>query len=432
MLDPHDAELCQRDRALPGLAWLLDPAAIACILQDATPQAKVRQIKPTYLRYKPGEMCLAAYEVLAGDQRVLLHAIAGNAQSHEKYSKLTGPGPVRSSPLPGHVVIREQGLVLNTYPNDRELKTLRRIFEPDRLGRLLNKLDPSVNPADTTLGVLTYKPGRRLVARISTSGRDWGVLRVYCEKDFADVLARSKAFESRGALRLPRLLGKSRWQCALGMEYLPGTSLATGLADGTDRAEDAMECVGRALADLHAQKADLLPPIKPADVTRRLSEMSDWVAWVHPPLGPQACSIGKTIADRARRAWEFHVTSHGDFHAGQVLLPSDRSDATAILDLDEACLQPLEMDIANFAAHLEAECLRGRMRGEIAERLIDRLRRSYCLATGGEPSPSWPVYRALALFRLVSEPFRRRETPWPDLMRRFLARTQHWLEKSTE
>nr|HMQ55578.1 aminoglycoside phosphotransferase family protein [Anaerolineae bacterium] len=63
MLSPADAALVQRDPHLPGLALLLDPAAMLETLQRQVEPVQIEAMQPTYLRYKPGTSCLAAYRV---------------------------------------------------------------------------------------------------------------------------------------------------------------------------------------------------------------------------------------------------------------------------------------------------------------------------------------------------------------------------------
>jgi hypothetical protein len=60
---PEDRALAARDPALPGLALLLDDAAVATALRERLPEARVRAARSTYIRYKPGTNCLVAFEL---------------------------------------------------------------------------------------------------------------------------------------------------------------------------------------------------------------------------------------------------------------------------------------------------------------------------------------------------------------------------------
>ena len=76
MLSPANADLVRRDGRLPGLATLLDPDAFLAALQASVPPADLRAAHLRYLRYKPGQNCLAAYSIEAGGSGVDCHAKA--------------------------------------------------------------------------------------------------------------------------------------------------------------------------------------------------------------------------------------------------------------------------------------------------------------------------------------------------------------------
>ena len=124
MLTSHDAELCGRDRALPGLRLLLDPETFVAAVRAVCPERAIGPARPTYLRYKPGLSCLAAYALAVGDREITVHAHAYSSEAREKYSKLTGPHEVSCELGWGHMLLPEHGLVVSVFPNDRMLKAL--------------------------------------------------------------------------------------------------------------------------------------------------------------------------------------------------------------------------------------------------------------------------------------------------------------------
>lgn len=429
MLNEYDSQLCRRDGALPGLATLLDPSAIQLLLKNASPDAEIREVIPVYMRYKPGEMCMAAYRVRCGIREVLIHAIACQSSGTPKYARLTGPPAVCDSHLPSHLVLSDKRLVLSTFPNDQKLKTIRRLYEPHRFSRLIAKLNPSCAPEETSFDVLTYKPHRRAVLKLSTIGRPWGVLRIYCPEDFEASLARARGVISSPNLRLPRVLGKSCWQHVLALEYLNGPTLS--LSSALRESGNTLQRVACALADLHAQDGSALRPFDLDLLCRRVVDLGSWVAFVLPEIGQQACSVAARIIGRLRTCDEPLMTSHGDFHFRQVILPDDLPRGAAFLDRDEMCLAPAAMDLADFAAHLEAQALRGNIGETALEDAIARLGQAYGDASGRPPSRHQALYRAMKLFKLIPEPFRMREANWPGLMREVLRRTTVLLESNS-
>src|SRR5687767_13576365 len=62
LLSPADLALVQRDTALPHLALLLDPDQMLTALERTLGRRLARPVI-SYLRYKPGQSCLAACRV---------------------------------------------------------------------------------------------------------------------------------------------------------------------------------------------------------------------------------------------------------------------------------------------------------------------------------------------------------------------------------
>src|SRR5919197_2793009 len=76
MLTRADAELVERDAALPGLAMLLYADVFLELLKTAAPRVPLSAARPVYVRYKPGTSCLVSYEVTAAGAQVHVHATA--------------------------------------------------------------------------------------------------------------------------------------------------------------------------------------------------------------------------------------------------------------------------------------------------------------------------------------------------------------------
>ena len=67
MLSVDDAKIVERDGKLPGLATLLDNTLACRLFQHHVGNLSPRSAHCTYLRYKPGVSCLAAFTVDTGE-----------------------------------------------------------------------------------------------------------------------------------------------------------------------------------------------------------------------------------------------------------------------------------------------------------------------------------------------------------------------------
>lgn len=428
MLNPDDAELCRRDFGLPGLALLLDPQSLAEAIQEAAPTTEIRGIRATYLRYKPGVSCLAAYGLTVDGREILIHAHACMAGDWEKYSKLTGPEEVPGLLGPGRMLWPREGIVVTAFPNDRKLKALRRLADPEGLVRVLAHLDSPEDPYRATLRVMSYKPERRLVARVETDGRPWAVLRVYTEAAYETCRRNATAFQSTGRLRLARFLGRSAWQQTLGMEFLPGRALDSMISGSEFAGPQVMAPVAEALAELHAQRDVQLGVAESSKVSGALTELATWVASICPSIAERAKRLAVALAAALiERVADLGVI-HGDFYASQVLLGGDAEGRVGLLDLDEACSGEPCADLGNFSAHLESDAIRGHVPAERVGPLVEVLNTSYAAASGAPLSPRIALHTAAALFRLAPHPFRRRERGWPELTDRIVRRAEELLE----
>ena len=96
------------------------------------------------------------------------------------------------------------------------------------------------------------------------------------------------------------------------------------------------------------------------------------------------------------------MTSHGDFHGGQLL---ELPDGPALIDLDLLGAAPPALDLANYAGHLiprDAPDL------DAALAVLEQLVEGY-----GRRPPSLEWYLAASVLRRSRVPFRNFEPDWP-------------------
>jgi len=408
-----DAELVRRDQALPGLRVLLDTGALTARLGVELAPAALGRVVATDVRYKPGTSCLVAY-LLELDGR-----------SRYGYAKAYGPAaPVklakRRAQRRDRVVLDDLAIVVQLFPDDHRLRSLRRLVEPCAARRLAARLAPD-RPClrEAELTAVRYKPERRYVARLQAQSGERAALRLYADGGFEPARSAASAFRSAGALSVPGLLGSSARDRALLLEWVPGRSLEEVLAEPRLDPTAAAR-VGTALALLHEQQPAALTTPAPLAGAAAVHAAAGGLAALLPSLGERADALGNRLLGRLARLPALRSTIHGDFSADQVLLAAGRA---AILDLDRAGLGHPAADLGSFVAALERDALDGTLERSRVDAFAGELVAAYRDRSGCAALPV-ELHTAAALLRLAVEPFRRREPDWPGRAERLLARAE--------
>ena len=179
-------------------------------------------------------------------------------------------------------------------------------------------------------------------------------------------------------------------------EWLPGTPPGR-------RAEFAREA-GEVLRELHGHALDGLEPLLPSQRLDAAATAVEFVSTIAPGLAQRARAA---LRELERRAPDLDgaalVTSHGDFHGGQLLeLPG----GPALIDLDLLGSAPAALDLANYAGHLiprDAPDLPAAL--TVLESLVE----------GYGSRPRWlEWYLAASILRRSRVPFRNFERDWPE------------------
>ena len=415
MLSHPDAELAARDRAVPGLALLLDPEALAEACRRRLPELGVGAAHIEYVRYKPGTNCLAGYRFELGGALVEGYAKAFNAEDWSVQETASKSGAVRFT-LEGHAI------AVFFFPNDSKLPWLRRLGDAERRLLLLPTLFPD-RPGhwDSALRTLRYKPERRYVGQLLADGEPWAVAKVYGDPGYETAAAHAKDFRSHGRLQIARRIARSNRGRMLLFEWLDGRLLAEAIgAPGFE--PGVIASVGEALAELHGQRPKALRQLAREAEAEALFTIARGIAVLCPALARQADRLALRLAGWLSSEPLATSTVHGDFYAKQVLLTG--GDAVAILDLDQMACGDSTADLGNFIAHLESDALRGTLDPRRIAPLGGALLDGYCAARR-QPTPAGvEAYTAAALFRLAHDPFRHREADWPDRIAAILDRAE--------
>jgi aminoglycoside phosphotransferase (APT) family kinase protein len=350
---------------------------------------------------------------------VHVHAKAHRPDAPEKLDKARRGDHVPVHLGSGQIVLEDRALVVRAFPNDPHLPAVRRLADPSARPRLLRHLLP--DRRDLWSGAvepLRYKPERRFVGRLDTPDGPQAVLKVHGEQRYARAVASAASIRSRGSLAVPRLLGRADRHRVVALEWQPGRPL-TGALSNDAASPDVLAAVGAALGALHAQRRAVVPRVPPGDDVPGLLALARDIAFLCPPLGEHALELARRLAARLRARGAAPRTIHGDFYADQVLLTDD---GVVIFDLDRAALGDPAADFGTFAAHLEREVLRGHLQPGRALALQQALLDGYRVFTKRPAPAGVDLYTAVALFRLVPEPFRTLEPDWPGRMAALVVR----------
>jgi aminoglycoside phosphotransferase len=428
VLSPADRDLARRDAEIPGLATLLDPDAFAAALSAHLRHVEIESATPTYVRYKPGMNFLIEYELETGGKRTLVYAKAHGPDAPVKLRNATRKPGVVGALGAAKLVLEELGVVVSFFPNDAKLKELKRLADGDKRRKMLKEILPG-HPElrEGELQTLRYKPERRYVAHLS-AGSEAAIVKFYTEPGYRQVRTNAAAFtetfKTSGPLRLARLLGCSDEHNAVALEWLPGLSLATALA-APGLQLGAVENVGAALAELHAQDPEELPHLTRQEEANALLAVVSEVGFTCPHLAGVVHELAGELTTRLLREPPVGAPIHGDFYDEQVLISGDH---VAILDLDRAVRGDPAADLGAFLAHLERDTLHAGLPPERVEALRMHLLEGYGSAT---PLPERiDLYTAAALLRLAPEPFRHRDPDWPERTAAVLARAREVLRET--
>jgi aminoglycoside phosphotransferase len=408
-----DAELVARDRALPGLAVLLDPArfasTLAASLRDAGADDAVGGADLGYLRYKPETSCLAAYRVDVGGRTVHVHAKAHAAHDGAKYAKARERLGRHDGGLGVSGVAWDDVLVaVRGFPNDLVLRRLPKVATTsERRQRFLTRVAPDIPSLwAAELDVLKYKAERRFVARLDVAGRPQALLKLYGAGDFLRARAGLRSVADVDGVGATRLLGGSRSAGALLTSWHAGVPL-----HDLDGEADVLAAAGRAagasLRRLHRRPADALAGAGRGRHARAVLAAGEAVAFLVPPLAQRVRRLAADVVAEIDLRASDHVALHGDFSSDQVIVAP--AGTVTVIDFDEAALGPSGVDLGTFVAQLERDRTLGRSPRGRAEALGSAVMEGY-----GSTPDGIGAFVAAGILRLAPHVFRERDDAWPE------------------
>lgn len=423
MLSRTDADLVRRDREVPDLVLLLHAEALAARLARTCTHASIDDVIITYLRYKPGQGCVAGCRARVDGCEVDFVAETYRRDDADKFRKAVARRSVGGPFGSGSFVLADSQVLVSAFPNDRKLERLARLTSAEGIDALVARLGGAPGAA-VRLDALRYNPQRRFVGRLMSGETPLATVRCYTARDYPAVVTRAGVLTSRGPLRLAKRLTRMHRFCLLGFEWLPGDLLDDAIVQRRALPE-AVAVVGDALAQLHRQEGAGLPRRTNASEAGAVMALARQLAFLYPPIENLIRRAAERIAAHLPADGGSDIRPlHGDFYAQQVLLAGSRA---ALIDLDEASLGDPAVDLARFRADLEARVVSGRLDRSIADEVADRLLAGYS-RTLRVPA-HLQVHAAAQLFRLAAHPFRRRESSWAEIGAAILERAGSLIEK---
>jgi hypothetical protein len=407
------ADLTRRDTRIPGLGLLLEPGRLLDSLHAQLARAPIEDIKPGYLRYKPGMNCLARYQICVGGRWLNAYAKAHGPDMSDKLKKAVERPSVDTAIGPGRLLLQDTGVIFSMFPNDAKLPTLLRLQDEASCHRLLKRIfQPQSGWQDGRVKkVLNYKPERRHVIQVRRADGEAALLKFYTRSGFA----RARAV-SRGSA----FIGESRKHGAIAYRWKPGSSLRELAARG-ELAAEHLAATGHELAAFHAGARKGLSRPDSGIEAKQINALGMQIGFLLPQLQDRAMRLAIGLIGWLDDRPLPDTPVHGDFYDKQVIV--GKGDIT-LIDFDGARLDDPLADLGSYRAHLEHRVVSHEMSGSAADQQWQALVSAYESAAGTVPEDQLDRYVALGLFRLIHHPFRDCEEAWQEKTEQLLARAE--------
>lgn len=401
-------------RACGDLRSLVDPIAAVELARAAG--LPVTSLRPDYLRLKAGESALVGYvaTVDGHDRQVPVHVrtFADTQRARLLHQKWTEKHRDDSQMSPPEAIAPGERSVFFAFPNDNELKNLRHVSASRGWGRLLPTLPRfatrSASPHQSSVAPVRYKPGRRLVGRVSLVEADDtepfvdGFFRWFGDERGSSIAQLSSVAHAAG-LPVPRPIDVSTDGRLMIEESLIGVDGGVAVDDG---ALD-LEAFARTLRLFHRLPIDTAPMAPRRTVAEALAAL-DVLALVEPTLAAAVMRLTLHLRGVDEPGGP-PVLVHGDLHLGQLVVHHGNAQ---LVDLERAHHGHAHTDLSSLAAHLLELTIVDD--GHRAGRALGDLRRAW-VADGGDGNDLDGVPLACALVQRALLAFRTFDPRWPGL-----------------
>lgn len=388
---PGNARL-PADPRLSQLARLLDPHEMAAVLGPAVSASRTPDVRVHSVRYKPGDNVVVQYAVTTelGWSTAVAYATTGDlsAKPHRPAHRTAALRAAKKSPADEPFgYLPEVSAVVQWLPLDVRLPLLSTSAKKLNRRLVAAGLEPVKHGKPQ---VLRYRPRRRAVVRFGPY-----VLKTY--RDPQDYREAEQGL--RAAAGLKRVTTPN-FEAALPERRITVQQRVRGHSPSLRPAES--EPAGALLAELHGESVTGLRVTTPGDILAKSANRAKLIGFLLPEVKGTLDALLSHLEDTMPDGSDA-VTSHGNFHAGQLLA---NKEGLVLIDVDRLCLASPAFDLASFAAHVafgrEEEM-------DLVTTALDNLRLGY----GSKPAGlAWALSNCL-LWR-AQVPFRWQDEHWPD------------------
>ncbi|MBL4829342.1 MAG: phosphotransferase [Aliivibrio sp.] len=419
----EDKQIIVQDSELAGLSIILDEELMLIKARELFGDITLYSVSKCYLRYKKGVNCLAKYLFNHDRGTSQVYIKAYRQSDHNKLMKAQQRVQLTSDRGLGRRFCTELNLVMCSFPNDDKLKVLSRLVDPVQRDSLLQRVMDS--PSDFTgceLIQLQYKPERRFVAKLISPSGQMAVIKIYTSARFINADQASR--QSMKGDHLLTIIGRSSKHHILVYQWIDGLCLSDEYRKLGFQG-DILSQTGRFLAHFHKKKSiESLALHSTESFVQKLLQLSKGVAELVPSLKKRAYSLTHQLAFAIRSLPLLPERIHGDFYAKQVLIEHQTIN---VIDLDDACCWFRHYDIGLFIAHVEWDCLRGRISRTSADhykKCFLRGYKKYSQCSEKEVA----LFIAVGLMQLAHHPFRNCEPDWPNGIDLIITRCEFYLQ----
>ncbi len=353
-----------------------------------------------YIRYKPGVSCVIGYCLYVSDGNDLTKKIqrvhgrfltpGTGDEEYTKAQKTHTASPLWGPPV---VYLRELEMIISFFPNDRSLRRLHFILDPDKMKRVAQRRlieyvkEPwLIKGKKTRIDVLSYKPERHCVVQCCFGMRNPDSREKKRISVIGKILRREEGEYIYGTNRkiwdlyrqmdgIPLVPDPMAFDPELSLFFQEEIVGNHPFPNEHPRSEwHSVLCrIAGQLRSFHELKLSKLRPCPHEEMYDELCLSMENTA--------EVLSEKKRIFLGLKRQLEKGLPelngrelrpTHGDFHLEQILM---RRENPVILDLDSIKLSDPIMDVANLAVHLLKFVLEGslsRIEVEEAESMVLR------------------------------------------------------------
>lgn len=365
-------------------SWLYDGDEVIARLRDAG--VAVERAEPSYVREKAGESVVVGYRLTAGDDVVpgYVRWCADPDRAAVEWHKALALVPT-DTPLGAGAVRVGDRAVLRILPNDAGLRRARWYLTPRKLKRSLAEIDHGgrvLSGSATSVTPLTYKPERRVVARLDLGYRDRSrssaILRYTARPTAVRLAATAAHLAARGVATARSIATLESGRVSID-ELLPGADLrSAAVACGGDpsRVTVLASAVADQVSALHRAGPPTVAPIRRRD--DELAAASTALRWLD-GRGEVDARLADAVWDRltvaARTAPVAPVALlHGDLHDRNILVDTaaDGAASASLIDLERVAVGDPAIDLGYLAAHGIAGAIR-RTDGHLVRDVVARV-----------------------------------------------------------